>query len=161
GIDVLGAKLGRHIYVPHLRDWCHWRVVIGEPLEEWASVHHFWRLHRKPCYPTPISKDNEATDSTDEIRFGFPCDLIAVICVSVRSYIDGSGGAPASLTVPVLTYSIQIFAVASFGNHAALLGSPLNSAAGMAVSPNGVASHAELRSTGLKILLHSVKRIWR
>src|SRR5260370_14843519 len=73
----------------------------------------------------------------------------------------GWGGRPASLTVPVLTNSIHIFAVASFGNHAALLGSPLNSAAGIAVSPNGVASHAELRSTGLKILLHSVKRICR
>src|SRR6202030_4841878 len=75
--------------------------------------------------------------------------------------LTGAGGAPASLTGPVLTYSIQILAVTSFGNHAALLGSPLNSAAGMAVSPNGVASHAELRFTGLKILLHSVNRIWR
>ena|ERR1700722_9092897 len=33
-IDVLGARLGRHINVSHLRDRCHWRVVIGEPLEE-------------------------------------------------------------------------------------------------------------------------------
>src|SRR5438132_12191248 len=33
-IDVLGARLGRHINVPHLRERCHWRVVIGEPLEE-------------------------------------------------------------------------------------------------------------------------------
>src|SRR6202049_235337 len=73
--------------------------------------------------------------------------------------LTGAGGAPASLTVPVRTYSIQVFAVASFGNHAALLGSPLNSAAAAAVSPNGVASHAELRSTGLRMLLHSVKRI--
>ena len=64
-------------------------------------------------------------------------------------------------TVPLLTYSIQIFATAAFGSHTALLGSPLNSAAGTAVSPKGAASHAELRSTGFRILGHSDKRICR
>jgi len=27
-VDVLGARLGRHVNVPHQRDRCHWRVVI-------------------------------------------------------------------------------------------------------------------------------------
>jgi hypothetical protein len=40
----------------------------------------------------PVSKDNEATKSTDDIGLGFPTDLIAVICISVRSHIDWSGG---------------------------------------------------------------------
>jgi len=92
-------------------------------LEEWPPIHCFWRLRRKPRYPTPISKHNEA-ESTDDICLGFPCDLIAVIRISIHSHIDWSGGCTCVVTVPFLTYSIQIFAMASFGNRAALLGSP-------------------------------------
>ena len=46
----------------------------------------------------------------------------------------GAGGGVVSLTAPVLTYSIQALANASFGNQTASFGLPLNSAAGWAVS---------------------------
>src|SRR5579864_3148194 len=91
-IDVLGARIGRHVNVLHPRDWCHWRVVIGEPLEEQAPIHHFWGLRGKLRYPVPVSKDDEATESTDNISLGFPCDLIAVIWFRVCSHIDWSRG---------------------------------------------------------------------
>ena len=110
-IDVLCAKLGRYINVPHLRERCEWRVVIGEPLEEWASIHCFWRLRRKLRYPTPISKHNEATESTDDIRLGFPCDLIAVICISARSHIDWS---IVSITYAVFRAKTQFFTPGTF-----------------------------------------------
>jgi len=61
-------------------------------LEEWASIHCFWEVASEASHPTPVSKHNEATESTDDIRLGFPCDLIAVICISVRSHIERSGG---------------------------------------------------------------------
>ena len=48
---------------------------------KWASIHRFWRLRRKLRYPVPVSKDDEATESADDISLGFPCDLIAVICI--------------------------------------------------------------------------------
>ena len=44
-----------------------------------------------------------------------------------------------------LTYSIHAFAIASFGSHAALSGSPANFAAGTASPPVGGASHAVVR----------------
>jgi len=97
-------------------------------LEEWASIHRFWRLRWKLRYPTPVSKHNEATESTNDICLGFPCDLVAVICISVRSHIDRSGGRACVGYGSGSTYSVQIFATALFGNHAAVLGSPLNSA---------------------------------
>jgi hypothetical protein len=103
---VLAAKLGRHINVPHLRERCEWRIVIGEPLEEWA-----WRLRRKLRYPTPVSKHNEATESTDDIRLGFPCDLIAVICISVRSHIERS---IVSITYAVFRTKTQVFTPGTF-----------------------------------------------
>src|SRR5215813_9618608 len=54
----------------------------------------------------------------------------------------GAGGGVVSDTSVSLTYSIQAFAIASFGSHAALSGSPEYFAAGAASVPVGGASHA-------------------
>src|SRR5262249_56973515 len=54
----------------------------------------------------------------------------------------GAGGGVVSDTFVSLTYSIHAFAIASFGSHAALSGSPRNFAAATASVPVGGASHA-------------------
>ena len=127
------------------------RVGAHTPLLEVA-----WKLR----YPMPVSKDDEATESTDDISLGFPCDLIAVICISVHPHLDRSGGC----------------ACVTYGSGSHILHP--DSCCGLIWQPRGlvrisfefrcrhgrvperiVASHAELRSTGLRILLHSVNRI--
>src|SRR5450432_2496008 len=76
----------------HLRKRCDWRVVVGEPLEKWPSIHRFWRLRWKLRYSAPVAKHHEATESSDDIRLGFPGDLIAMICISFRPHIEGGAG---------------------------------------------------------------------
>ena len=58
-----------------------------------------------------------------------------------RTFV-GAGGGVVSATFVSLTYCIHAFAIASFGSHAALSGSPANFAAGTASPPVDGASHA-------------------
>jgi hypothetical protein len=58
-----------------------------------------------------VSKHNEATESTDDIRLGFPCDLIAVICISVRLPIERS---IVSITYAVFRTKTQVLTPGTF-----------------------------------------------
>ena len=59
-------------------------------------------------------------------------------------HVVGAGGGVVSLTAPVLTYSIQALATASFGSQTASFGLPWYEAAGTAWSPSSGASQAWL-----------------
>ena len=50
-------------------------------------------------------------ESTDDIRLGFPCDLVAVICISVRSHIERS---IVSITYAVFRTKTQVSTPGTF-----------------------------------------------
>src|SRR5438874_8262619 len=68
-----------------------------------------------------------------------------------RRRFVGAGGGVVSVTAVSLTYCIQAFAMASFGSHAALGGSPANFAAGAAATSLPVMGASHALSVGMAL----------